>query len=116
MESMTTKASTLLFEGYFMNMLSTMLLLLNLKTIHGVINVFTDELFSLLRMGLLPKGNKMPTTTYEALKLIKELGLCYDSIHRCTNGCVFFQGTLKDCKVCPKCNINRYVEESQCVP
>jgi len=47
-----------------------------------------DELFSLLRKKLLPKGNKMPTTTYEALKLIKELGLSYDSIHTCTNGCV----------------------------
>jgi hypothetical protein len=113
MESMITKASTPLFEGSFMSMLSAMLLLLNLKIVHGFINVFMDELFSLLRMELLPKGNKMPTTTYEALK---ELGLCYDSIHKCTNGCVLFQGALTDYKVCPKCNTNRYVEESQCLP
>lgn len=29
---------------------------------------------------------------------------------------VFFQGTLKDCRVCPKCNTNKYVEESQYLP
>ncbi len=88
MESIITKASTPLLEGSSINMLSAMLLLLNLKIVHGLSNVFMDELFSLLRKKLLPKGNKMPTTTYEALKLIKELGLSYDSIHTCTNGCV----------------------------
>ncbi len=67
---MITKASTPLFEGSSMNMLSTMLL--NLKIVHGVNNVFMDELFSLLKMELLPKGNNMPSTIYEALKLIKE--------------------------------------------
>jgi hypothetical protein len=116
MESMLTKASTPLFEGSFTSMLSATLLLLNLKTIHGLTNVFMDELFSLLQKELLPKGNKTPITTYEALKLIKELGLSYDSIHTCTNGCVFFLGTLKDSRVCPKCNTSRFVDESQCVP
>lgn len=55
-----------------------------------------DELFSLLWKELLPKGNKMPATTYEALKVIKVLGLSYDSIHACTNGCVFFSYALKN--------------------
>lgn len=90
LESMLTKASTPLFEGSFISMLLAMLLLLNLKIVHGLTKVFMDELLSLLRKKLLPKGNKMPTTTYEALQLIKELGLSYDSIHTCTNGCVFF--------------------------
>jgi hypothetical protein len=58
----------------------------------------------------------MPTITYEALKLIKKLGLSYDSIHTCTNGCVFFCGALKDSRVCPKCNTNRFVDESSYVP
>jgi hypothetical protein len=90
LESMLTKASTPLFEGSFISMLLAMLFLLNLKILHGLTNVFMDELLSLLQKKLLPKGNKMPTTTYEALQLIKELGLSYDSIHTCTNGCVFF--------------------------
>jgi hypothetical protein len=73
MEIMFTKASTPLYEGSSTSMLSTTLLLLNLRIIHGISNSFMDELFSLLRKELLPKGNKMPATTYEALKIIKYL-------------------------------------------
>jgi hypothetical protein len=58
----------------------------------------------------------MLATTYEALKLIKELGLSFDSIHNYIIGCVFFPGTLKDYRMCPKCNTNKYVEELQYVP
>ncbi len=49
-----------------------------------------DEVFYLLRKELLPKRYKMPITMHEALKLIKALGLSYDSIHACPNGCVLF--------------------------
>jgi len=48
MDSMIIKTSTSLFEGSSTSMLSTMLLLLNLKTVDGLSNVFMDELFSLL--------------------------------------------------------------------
>jgi hypothetical protein len=57
MESMIMKTSTPLFEGYLTNMLSIMLLL-NLKIVHGVSNIFMDELFSLLRIELPPKGTR----------------------------------------------------------
>jgi hypothetical protein len=90
MEAMITKASTPLYEGSYTSMLATMLLLLNLRSIHGVNNVFMDEFFSLLHKEMLPKGSKMPVNTYEAFKLIKTLGLSYDSIHACPNGCVTF--------------------------
>ncbi len=49
MDALFTKAATLLYEGCSSNMLSVMLLLLlNLNTLHGVLNNFMDELFSLL--------------------------------------------------------------------
>lgn len=67
-----------------------MLLLLNLRIIHLVGNVLMDELLSLLCLELLQKGNKMLATTYEAFILVKTCGLSSDSIHACTNGCVFF--------------------------
>lgn len=67
MEDMITfKTSTPLYKGSSMNMLAAMLLLLNLRTIHGVCNVFMDELFSFLHKELLPKGNNMPINNYEA--------------------------------------------------
>jgi len=58
----------------------------------------------------------MPITTYENFKLIKELGLNYDSTNNYTNGCVLLRGTLKHSRVCPKCNISRFVKNSQNVP
>jgi hypothetical protein len=48
METMITKDSTRLYEGSSTSMLATMLLLLNLKIVHGVSNVFMDEVFFLL--------------------------------------------------------------------
>jgi hypothetical protein len=84
MDVMLAKASTLLYDGFTSNMLWTILLLLNLKIVHRVSNVFMNELFSLLHLELLPKVNKLSATTYEALKLVKTLGLNYDSIHACT--------------------------------
>jgi hypothetical protein len=111
MESMITKALAPLFEGFSISMLLAMLLLLNLKIINGLNNVFMDELYSFLWKKILPKGNKMPTTTYKALKLIKELGLSYYSIHTCTTSCMFFGGALKDSRMCPKCNTYRFVDE-----
>ncbi len=73
---MITKHQTPLFEGSFTSMLLSMLLLLNLKTLHRVNNVFMDELFSLLgTIVITKKGNKMLVTTYKALELIDGLGL-----------------------------------------
>jgi hypothetical protein len=45
----------------------------------------------------------MPTTSYEAHKIIESLSLTYDSIHACSNGCVLFQDNYKQTQVYPKC-------------
>jgi hypothetical protein len=90
-------------------MLSATLFLLNLNIVHGVVHTFMDELSSLLKNELLPNNNKMPTTSYEAHKLIKSLGLTYESIHAYTNGCVFFRESLKP-------NTIRYMEGSESIP
>lgn len=116
MEEMTLKASTLLYEGVSTNMLSAMLLWLNLKVVHGISNAFMDELFSLLWKQLLPNENKMPTTIHEASKMVKALGLSYDSTHASPNGCVLFGGTLAHEWMCLKCNNNWFVDRSQNIP
>jgi len=95
MEGLISKASTPLFQGSSPSMLLAILLCLNMKTMYLVSNAFMDELFSLLRKKLLPKENKLIATSYEAFKLIKSLGLSYDSIHVCAKGCVLFRGTLR---------------------
>jgi hypothetical protein len=73
LETMIMKASTPLYKGSSTSMLLAMLLLLNLRIMHAISNAFMDELFSLLWKELLPKDNKMLTSTYEAFKLIRQL-------------------------------------------
>jgi hypothetical protein len=97
-------------------MLSATLLLLNLSIVHGVAHTFMDELFSLLKNELLPKNNKMPTTRYEARKLIRSLRLTYESTHACTNGCVLFRQSLKHTIICPNYNSSRYMEGFESIP
>lgn len=116
MEEMTLKASTPCYEGDSTIMLSAMLLLLNLKAVHCISNASMDELFSLLWKELLPNANKMPTTTYQASNIVKALGLSYDSIHACPNGCVLFGGTLAHEQMFPKCNNNQFMDGSQSIP
>jgi hypothetical protein len=58
----------------------------------------------------------MPATTYQAMKLVKALGLNYEPILACTNACVFFRGALKQSHVYPKCDVNRYVDGSIGIP
>jgi hypothetical protein len=52
----------------------------------------------------------MLATIYQAMKLVKALGLNYEPIPTCTNVCVLFRGALKQSHVYPKCDANRYVD------
>jgi hypothetical protein len=58
MDALFTKTRTPLYEGCSSSMLSRMLLLLNLSTMHGVSNNCMDQHFSLLQKKLLPKKKR----------------------------------------------------------
>ena len=116
MERLLQESKTPLFAGSPMNRLGTMLMLLNLCSVHGVSNNFTDELFSLLGQDVLPQGNTMPKSRYEAYRIVKKLGLAYDTIHACEDGCVLFRKDLASATSCPKCMKSRFVTGSATVP
>lgn len=50
-----------------------------------------EELLKLLKK-LLPKDNKLPTTTYEAKQMVCPLGLEVQKIHACPNDCILYRG------------------------
>ena len=69
-------AATLpLFEGSTLSMLCATLLIVNCCKTHGVSNMFLNELLMLLSMSILPVGNCLPKTEYEATKILRRLGL-----------------------------------------
>ena len=102
-------ATTLpLYEGSTLSMLCATLLIMNCCKTHGVSNMFMNELFMLLSMSILPLGNSLPKTEYEATKILKRLGLAYNMIHACPAGCCLFKGDLEDKERCPVCEADRY--------
>ncbi len=81
---------------------------MNVCHVHGVSNKFVDELLALLHLHLLPRDNCLPSSMYRAKVLTNKVGLCYNNIHACSNGCVLFQKQYERMQECPKCGAPRY--------
>ncbi|CAL9018527.1 unnamed protein product [Prunus brigantina] len=64
--------------------LSALVKLYNLKAKHGMSDVCFTELL-ILQGDLLPEGNTIPTSMYEAKKTLCALGLSYEKMHACPN-------------------------------
>ena len=60
--------------------------MLNVKVKTNLSNKGLDMILDLL-IKLLPKGNLVSRSTYEAKKILRDLGLSYKHIHACKNDC-----------------------------
>ena len=106
MEILEDAARTPLFAGAALTSLSATLLLLTCLRTHNASNMLIDELFSLLKKSMLPGINSLPKSEYAASKILKQLGLAYETIHVCPgpNTCMLFRGggneLLRQCSVC----------------
>ena len=88
---------------------------MNICVVFRVSNEFTNELLQFLASDLLPQVNKLPPSHYEARKMIKKLGVEYNSIHACPNGCVLYKGNA-DLSACPQCSKSQWVEGMTSIP
>ncbi|VVA32896.1 PREDICTED: transposase, partial [Prunus dulcis] len=71
-------------------MLSALVKLYNLKAKHGMSDVCFTELL-ILQGDLLPEGNTLPSSMYEAKKILSALGMSYEKIHACPNDCILYR-------------------------
>ena len=110
------EAGTPLYEGSPSNRLTSTLLILLCCTTFAVPNNFVDELLKLLKETILPKDNTLPKSFNEAKGLLMKLGLAYNSIHACRDGCCLFRKELEDATECPRCHKSRFVENSSTIP
>jgi hypothetical protein len=81
--------------------------LMKLKATSG----WSDTSFSaLLEMltKLLPKPNGLPSSTYQAKKIICPLTLGNKKIHACPNHCILYQKQHEFKDRCLRCNASRY--------
>lgn len=84
--------------------LATMILFMNLCTVHGVSSSFAEELFTILHMHILLENNCLSKNHYATKLLTKKLGLAYNTIHACEKGYVLFRGAVANVEKCLKCD------------
>ena len=57
---------------------------------------------------MLPEGNELHPTTYEAKKVVFPLGLDVQKIHTCPNDCSLYQGEYEELDACAVYDAKRY--------
>jgi hypothetical protein len=63
----------------------------------------------MLLKDMLPQGNTVPETVYEAKHIICPLGLEVKKIHVCKNDCILYHGTeYEDLEKCPICGLSQF--------
>ncbi|XP_074321844.1 uncharacterized protein LOC141659024 [Apium graveolens] len=87
--------------------LSTTLKLCKLKVKNGWSDKSFTEMLKLLA-EMLPVKNELPTSTYEAKKILCPMGMNVNKIHACPNDCVLFRKEHEHLHKCPKYGASRY--------
>ncbi|XP_052151771.1 uncharacterized protein LOC127770146, partial [Oryza glaberrima] len=88
--------------------LDTTLEFLQWKANNGVSDKAFGNLLKLIK-NILPEGNKLPKTTYEAKKIVCPLGLEVQKIHACSNDCILYHGEeYENLEACPVCKALQY--------
>ncbi|XP_065623713.1 uncharacterized protein LOC136065019 [Quercus suber] len=81
--------------------------MLNVKVMTNLSNKGLDMMLELLTK-VLPKGNLVPRSTYEAKKILRDLGMSYEHIDACKNDCALFWKENINLDKCPVCEVPRY--------
>ena len=81
--------------------------MLNVKVMTNLNNKGLDMMLELLTK-VLPKGNLVPRSIYEAKKILHDLGMSYEHINACKNDCALFWKENENLDECPVCEVPRY--------
>ena len=76
-----------------------------------VLNRWSDKSFDMLLQVLVdafPERSNIPKTYYDVKKMLRDLGLGYDSIHACKYDCALFWKENETLDKCPVCDEPRY--------
>ncbi|KAK1621386.1 hypothetical protein QYE76_026903 [Lolium multiflorum] len=88
--------------------LGTTLELLQWKAENGTSDKGFEKLLKIIKK-MLPGENVLPSSTYEAKKVVCPLGLEVQKIHACINDCILYRGEYENLNACPVCSALRYM-------
>ena len=97
-----------LFVGSLVSMLLATIIIMNCSRVHRVPSAHINELLHVLLHVILPQPNSLPNSKAAASSMLKKLGLGYEIIHCCANGCVWFRGLNCKANECPSYHKPRY--------
>ncbi|KAA0042871.1 hypothetical protein E5676_scaffold108G00910 [Cucumis melo var. makuwa] len=107
-EKLFNDAEKPLYEGCKkFTKLFTLVNLYNLKVRHGWSNISFSELLKALK-DILPSPNDLPTSMYEAKKMLGSLGMEYEKIHACPNDCCLYRKEYANAIMCHECGESRW--------
>ena len=106
--AMNVESTTPLFCGSNVSKLDATLMLMNVCRTHKATNACISELLHLFSKVILPSPNSLPGSEGVATNMLRRLGLKYDAIDACKNGCVLFRGEYAEMETCPLCNAPRF--------
>ena len=87
--------------------LGTTLELLQWKAENGTTDKGFQKLLKIVKK-MLPRENVLPSSTYEAKKVVCPLGLEVQKIHACINDCILYRKEYENLNACPVCSALRY--------
>ena len=116
LEELYEQCTTPLYTGSKCSVVSATIVIMNMCVVFGVSNNFTSELLRYLSEDLLPADNKLPRSQYAAAKTIRKLGMNYNNIHACPDGCVLYDREHAELNECPMCAKSRWMEGTNSVP
>ncbi|XP_021991893.1 uncharacterized protein LOC110888688 [Helianthus annuus] len=96
-----------LYTGSEISKVDVVLKLFNLKSKHGWSDKSFTDLLVLLH-DILPKGNELPISLYQAKKMTCPMGLEVQRIHACPNDCMLYVKDFKQDHKCFYCGVSRY--------
>ncbi|KAL2492096.1 Uncharacterized protein Adt_27724 [Abeliophyllum distichum] len=104
---MLNEAQRPLFHGCKLSLLNFVVKLMHIKVLNQWSNKSFNMLLELLN-DVFPKDTALPKSTYDAKKMLSELGLGYEAIHACKYDCALFWKEHEFASRCPECDEPRY--------
>lgn len=89
------------------NLLQFVISVMNMKVVNKWSNKSLNMLLEFMKK-LLPSENIVPNSTYEVKKILRDLGMGYESIHACKNDCSLFWKETASLDACLVCKESRY--------
>jgi hypothetical protein len=80
--------------------------MLHVKSYYRITNSAFSAILKILSEAF-PQFNTIPKSYDETKKMLRELGLGYESIHVCPNNCVLFRKAYAEKDSCPVCEASR---------